>query len=159
MDEASDAGVESAPRTVTRRRTFPIRRDRLFALWTDPRHLSMWWGPSGWRVTRCELELRKGGSWRTWLRTTSGVEVEVGGEYLTIRRPDHLAFTWEIVDDPGAEPHITVVRVDFIDQGASTELVLEHRKLSNDRAVDMDVGWSNTFDSLARFIEESPLTD
>jgi len=90
---------------------------------------------------------------------TSGVEVEVGGEYLAIRRPDHLAFTWEILDEPGAEPHITVVRVDFIDQGASTELVLEHRRLSNGRAVDMDVGWSNTFDSLARFIEENPLTD
>jgi uncharacterized protein YndB with AHSA1/START domain len=153
-------GADSQPatmgRVVTKRRIFPISRVRLFDLWTDPQHLAAWWGPVGWRVTRCQVDLREEGRWRTWLLTSTGVDREIGGRYLEILRPERLAFTWEFPGEPGSAEQVTIVTVQFIDMGKHTELVLEHRKLSTGQAVDMDVGWMSAFDSLAAYVDRQP---
>jgi uncharacterized protein YndB with AHSA1/START domain len=35
-----------------------------FALWSDPRLVSAWWGPEGHHLTTCEIDFRPGGNWR-----------------------------------------------------------------------------------------------
>jgi uncharacterized protein YndB with AHSA1/START domain len=128
-------------------------RSKLFQLWVDPMHLSNWWGPVSWTVIRCELDVRPGGRWRTWLMTSRGEERSIGGQYVEVVVPERLVFTWEFPGGDEASAQVTVVSVNFVDRSDETEIVLEHRKLSSGQTVDMDVGWSSTFDSLTRYLE------
>jgi len=131
-----------------------MRREELFRLWTDPAHLAQWWGPVGWRVTRCEVDLRPGGAWNTWLLTGRGDEHSIGGRYIEITPPERLVFTWEFpADVANGNPQVTVVTVQFVNDGDATELQIEHQKLSTGQAIDMDVGWTSTLDSLAQYID------
>lgn len=44
-------------------RPFAAPRRLVWDAYTDCRHLVHWWGPAGWDLTHCELDLRPGGSW------------------------------------------------------------------------------------------------
>ncbi|MFN3993998.1 MAG: SRPBCC domain-containing protein [Tabrizicola flagellatus] len=35
-----------------------------FALWSDPRLVSAWWGPEGHHLATCDIDFRPGGTWR-----------------------------------------------------------------------------------------------
>lgn len=39
-------------------------RDKVFAAWTDPAALSVWYGPSGLSIETHEADIREGGLWR-----------------------------------------------------------------------------------------------
>ncbi len=39
-------------------------RDKVFAAWTDPKALSVWYGPSGLSIETHEADIREGGIWR-----------------------------------------------------------------------------------------------
>ena len=142
-------------RAVTTKRRLPISRKRLFELWTNPVHLMKWWGPIGWRVVRCEVDLKPDGRWHTWLLTGRNEERSIGGRYVDVVPPERLVFTWEFpASGADGAPQVTVVKVTFLEDGDGTMLQIEHRKLSNDQAVDMDVGWNSTLDSLQRYVQE-----
>lgn len=152
---SDEKGPDDARPPVTTRRLLPMHRARLFALWTDPRHLAQWWGPTGWRVTRCEVDLKVGGAWHTRLLTGRGEERSIGGRYLEINPPERLVFTWELPGSSASDvAQLTIVTVTFEAIGEATQLVIEHRKLSSGQAVDMDVGWNSTLDCLARYLIE-----
>lgn len=142
----------TADRIVNTTRVFALPREQLFRAWTDPDEFAKWWGPVSWSVKRCELDLRPDGSWGTWFDLPDGGERHVGGTYLEVDAPKRLAFTWEaqLSDDESEVP--SVVTIEFHEHADGTELTLSHRKLTSDGAVDMDVGWNNTFDSLEIYI-------
>ena len=58
--------VESTldPPVLIMRRAFAAPRDLVFKAWTEPDRLKRWFGPKGWELTFCELDLRPGGEWR-----------------------------------------------------------------------------------------------
>jgi uncharacterized protein YndB with AHSA1/START domain len=148
------AGGDEIDRIVNARRVFPLSRERLFQAWTDPVELAKWWGPKAWVVRRCEIDLRPRGTWRTWFKLPDGSEQIVGGSYLEIDPPERLVFTWEPSQSGDAlEVAPSIVTLRFNAHADGTELVLSHRKLTTGGAVDMDVGWTNTFDSLADYVE------
>jgi uncharacterized protein YndB with AHSA1/START domain len=135
-------------RVVDLRQVFPAPREALFRAWTDPRELAKWWGPVGWTVVECTVDLRQGGRWRTLLAPPGRVPVGVGGTYLEIVPPERLGFTWE----PEGEAHPpSIVTLAFAPHADGTEIQLSHRKLTDAGKVDMDVGWARTFDSLAAY--------
>lgn len=152
MDAAEPA---TADKVVNTRRVFALPRDRLFRAWTDPAEFAKWWGPVSWTVKRCELDVRADGAWNTWFDLPDGGEQHVGGTYLEVDAPDRLVFTWEaqLSDDESEAP--SIVTLEFHEHPDGTELALSHRKLTSGRAVDMDVGWNNTFDSLEIYIAEA----
>ncbi|MBI3453292.1 MAG: SRPBCC domain-containing protein [Rhodospirillales bacterium] len=144
----------STGRTVTVRRLLPAARDILFRAWTDPQEMAKWWGPRAWTVRRCEIDLRPGGAWGTWFETANGTERYIGGVYREVTPPIRLSFTWEPEGPNGPPERVSVVTVEFHDRSDATEIVIEHRKLASGEAVDMDVGWASTFDSLERYVSK-----
>jgi uncharacterized protein YndB with AHSA1/START domain len=133
-----------------------MARTRLFHLWTDAAHLAKWWGPVGWRVVRCETDLRLNGRWQIWLLTGRNEERSIGGQYLDIAPPERLVFTWEFpTGEADKKPQISVVTVTFTEDGDGTLLQIEHQKLASGQAVDMDIGWNSTLDALQQYINDS----
>jgi hypothetical protein len=45
-------------------RVFDAPRETVYRTWTDPGHLSKWWGPKGFTITTHMIDVRTGGVWR-----------------------------------------------------------------------------------------------
>ena len=137
--------------TLVLRRTFSASRERVFRAWITPRALEQWFRPRGMRMTVRSLDAWVGGSFC--------FEIENGdsiiGTYLEIVPPEKLVFTWSAGAAPGQE---TVVTLDFLDQGAVTEIVLTHEGLSTpEHRVLAEGGWPSLLDALASVLSSSHL--
>lgn len=69
-------------------------RRRVFAAWTEPRHLQRWLtGPEGWTMPICEIDLRPGGRWRYVYRKANGKEMTLTGSVLEVVPPERFVTT------------------------------------------------------------------
>ena len=62
-------------------RIFDAPRELLFKVWTDPKHVSQWWGPHGFANPICELDLRPGGTILIHMRGPDGTVYPMTGVY------------------------------------------------------------------------------
>jgi len=75
-------------------RTFDAPRDLVFDAMTKPELLRRWlFGPTGWTMTVCEVDLRVGGKYRYEWRKDDGTEMGMGGVYREIVRPSRIVTT------------------------------------------------------------------
>ena len=140
--------------TLQVRRTFAAPRQKVFEAWTDAKRLTRWLC----RVTEqhstklLELDVRAGGRYRLEVTTPEGDHMLLSGRYLEVKPPDRLVLTWEWEGDPDFGE--TVVTVDFLARGNSTELVLTHERFPNKERRDRHaVGWDGCFDRLEELLE------
>lgn len=134
-------------------RRFAASRERVFQAWTDPALLRRWWAAlQGWEGGEAEVDLRPGGRYRLSMRDPqAGAEYTVVGEYVDVRPPERLAYTWTWAGEPaemrGSEG--TLVVVEFHDDGDGTEVVLTHSGFADGRIRDLHgEGWAGCLDNL-----------
>jgi uncharacterized protein YndB with AHSA1/START domain len=139
-------------RVVAVRRLLYAPRTFLFQAWTDPARFGRWFGPKGWTIERCEVDARVGGAWRAWFKTGKGAGVCVGGVYTEVEPDRRIVFTWDTSPQGGAPDSVSIVTVEFRDEADGVEISITHRELATGQAVDMEVGWNNTFDSLEQYV-------
>ena len=148
-DATGSAGVHAGAERVLRlARTFQAPREVVFRAFTERERLIEWWGPKGFTVPECELDVRPGGAWRTVMRSSEGGEHVVGGVYREVRAPERLAFTWAW-ETGGRRGHESLVTLEFHDRGGTTELVLTHELFETEDARDRHrQGWTSSLDCL-----------
>jgi uncharacterized protein YndB with AHSA1/START domain len=136
------------------RRRFAATPERVFDAWTHPEALIEWWsaGPAH-RPGLAEVDLRVGGRYRLSMIVGDGVETIVGGEYVEVRRPTRLAFTWswESGGDDPTDGTISLVEIEFEEDGDATLVTLRHSGLVTPESIERhERGWDGCFDSLER---------
>jgi len=124
------------------RRLIPIPRERVFDAWLDPARLARFMLPMTTARATAEVDPRVGGRFRILMfhQGKDDPGMEHSGEYLLIDRPARLAFTWR---SPATDGIVTVVRIDFIERGTSTEVVLTHDRLAPRDIDPHRQGWSD----------------
>jgi uncharacterized protein YndB with AHSA1/START domain len=131
-------------------RTFDAPAEAVFDAWTSPEVMRRWWhaGPD-WETPEAEVDLRVGGKVRVVMRRSDGFEVEAGGEYKLIERPDRLEMTWTFSDDPsGTRQRIELA---FSESEGATTVVMVNSGIATDERRDaQDYGWRGCFDELER---------
>ena len=65
----------------------------VYKAWTEPHHMSQWFGPKNWTNPVCELDVKPGGAWRIVMRAPNGGDYPCGGVYREIVRAQRLVFT------------------------------------------------------------------
>ncbi|HKE49180.1 MAG TPA: SRPBCC family protein [Rhodanobacteraceae bacterium] len=81
-------------REIVMKRSFDASRDLVFEAMTRPDLLKRWlFGPVGWTMTHCAVDLRVGGKYRFEWRKVDGTEMGMGGIYREIVRPAKLVTT------------------------------------------------------------------
>jgi len=83
--------------------------ETVFAAWSDPEHLTNWWGPAGFSTTTHSMDLRSGGHWRFTMHGPDGRDYENRIEYVEVREPSLLVYRHS--GGPDTEPvrfHVTV---------------------------------------------------
>lgn len=140
--------------TLQLRRVYAAPRERVFRAWIEPESLQKWFRPSGIGVTVMHMEPQVGGSYQFETVSPDGARIITSGRYLEVSFPEKLVFTWLVSTQQGQE---TVVTIEFIDHGASTELILTHdRFLPGTSLTLFRQGWTSILDHLADDLAAAP---
>jgi uncharacterized protein YndB with AHSA1/START domain len=139
----------STTAAVVVRRTIAASPDVLFDAWLDPISLSHWMRPGGIHSTQARVDPRVGGEYEVIMRTDTN-PIRHRGVYRTIDRPRRLVFTWE---SPPTDHRETLVTVDFIPKGKSTEIIVTHEQLPESARPEHTKGWTGAIEKLAQFVE------
>ena len=102
---------------VVIKRVFDAPRRLVFEAMTKPELVSRWYGPRGFTVTSCQIDLRVGGAYRIVNRAPDGNEYGFKGVYREIVPPTRLVYTWTFEAMPDKETVVTDV---FEEQDGTT---------------------------------------
>ena len=80
-------------RDIVMTRIFDAPRYLVFDALTRPELLRRWYGPRGYHLVVCEIDLQVGGTWRYVVRAPDASEMVLHGSYLQIDRPERLVTT------------------------------------------------------------------
>ncbi|MDM0112870.1 SRPBCC domain-containing protein [Variovorax sp. J22R133] len=132
-------------------RHFEVAPEKVWHAWTDPKALSVWFGPGHDNsVLRASVDLRVGGHFNVAFNTKDGGEHEVNGVYREVVPQRKLVFTWAWVSTPERE---SLVTVRFEPTATGTQMDFLHEQFHDEVARDdHEGGWTPTFEKLARFV-------
>jgi uncharacterized protein YndB with AHSA1/START domain len=132
-----NAALASA--AVVVRRTIAAPAEDLFDAFMEPEALATWMRPGTIKSTVAKVEPRIGGSYEITMQGQSG-PLKHTGVYRVIDRPKRLVFTWH---SPGTDEMETLVTVDFLRAGKSTEVVVTHEQLPESARPSHANGWTS----------------
>lgn len=154
-------------------RSFDAPIERVFEMWTDPRHFSQWLPPEGMEMEVLRGEIKAGGSMFSRMHG-AGVEMYGRAEYREVN-PNRIVYTQQFCDaneqlsrHPFApqwpatmlttvtltpeNPDRTRVTISWEPEGATTREELDF--FSKERA-GMTKGWTGSFDKLEALLTEA----
>lgn len=77
---------------LTFERVFDVPVEILYKAWTDPGHLSKWWGPEGFTNTFHEFDLRPGGKWIFTMHGPDGRNFPNESHFVSVEENKCLVF-------------------------------------------------------------------
>ncbi len=156
MDKAVSAETGT---TLRLWRRFEAPPERVFAAWTRPEALRMWWCPAGWCPVRMDVDLRPSGAYTLSMnRDNSEKLITVHGRFLEIEPPRRLVYTWRW---DGVFPDMpeTIVTVEFRAVTGGTELALRQGLLELPMCGQHLSGWLVACGRLAEVVETRTILD
>jgi len=154
-------------------RVFDAPRDKVWKAWTEGERLKHWWGPKGFVVTHCKVDLRPGCMMHYCLRTPDGNEMWGKFVYREIVKPERLVWINSFSDKDGGTtvhpmsadwPRELLTQVTFEAQGGKTKVTVQwtpheateaERKTFEEGRDSMQQGWTGTFEQFADYLEKS----
>ncbi|HKE49179.1 MAG TPA: SRPBCC family protein [Rhodanobacteraceae bacterium] len=139
-------------REIVMTRVFDAPRDLVFDALTTPALLKRWFGPHGWTLTECEVDLRVGGAWRFFSTGPGGRTMGMRGVYREIVRPERILYT-ESFDD-WADQGAALITTTLVERAGTTTLTcvsLAPSREVRDAVIQsgMEHGAAETYDRLA----------
>ena len=131
---------------------------RVFQALVDPRQVVQWWGQAGvYRCTEFHADLRAGRKWRSVGVDGGGRAFEVSGEYLEVRPPRLLVYTW-VASWTGDVK--TTVRWELEPMNQGTLVRIRHSGLAAHPEVAQSYkGWPRMLGWLQAFLESGQTVD
>ena len=148
-------------------------RERVWQAWTEAERLKKWWGPKGFTVKQCKVDLRPGGMTHYCLRTPDGQDMWGKFVYREIVKPEKLVWLNSFSDEKGGTtvhpmsptwPREMLTTVTFEAQGGKTKVTVQwlpvdtstdlERKTFEEGRDSMKMGWSGTFEQFADYLKK-----
>ncbi len=154
-------------------RVFDAPRELMWKVWTEPERLKRWFGPKGFKMPTCKMDLRPGGVFHYGLRSPDGHEMWGKWVFREIVKPEWLVFVVSFSDEKGGItrnprsanwPLETLSTVTFAEQGGWTAVTVRwvpinatepERKAFEDGRESMKQGWGGTMDQLAEYLAKA----
>jgi uncharacterized protein YndB with AHSA1/START domain len=145
-------------------------RDLVWKAWTESGRLARWWGPKGFEMLRCTVDLRPSGLCHYGMRAPNGMEMRGKLVYRQIIESERLVFVNSPSDkDEGATRHfaspawpLEVLNVmTLIDPPGGTRITLKGRPINateDERKTfgaafeSMQKGFGGTLDQLDQYL-------
>ncbi len=147
-------------------------REMVWRAFTEVEHLKHWWGPKGFTMMSCTLDLRVGGTFHYGMKSPEGYEMWGKWIFREIVAPERLGILVSFSDKDGgitrhpmapdwpAQMQGTSI---FTEQGNKTLLTNRtiafdatevERKMFEDGFASMEQGFSGTYDQLAEYLKK-----
>ena len=111
MGAKDNVGTAVDPLELVITRVFDAPRSLVFRAWAEPKHLMHWWGPRGFSLPSCEIDLRSGGRYRFHMRGADG-DHWTQGVFREVVEPSRIVMAGSWVDAHGnATGPITVAAI------------------------------------------------
>jgi uncharacterized protein YndB with AHSA1/START domain len=146
------------------RRMIAAPRARVFEAFAHREQMDRWMcrDAASHVIKYLQFDFRVGGGFVLDIRTPDGDIYIHRSTYMEIKRPEKIAFTWNIEHTDAAghkamlDPEATIVTVELLERGKSTEVVLTHDLGVTSAKVrsDYQQGWSGCLEKLAEAIEK-----
>ncbi len=108
-------------REIVMTRVFNAPRRLVFDALTKPELLERWFfGPPGWVLAVCEVDLRAGGTYRYVWRAPDGTQMGMRGTILEVSRPERIVSTEKF--DESWYPGEAVGTIQLIEENGTTTL-------------------------------------
>jgi uncharacterized protein YndB with AHSA1/START domain len=103
-------------------REFDAPRELVWDAWTQPQHVTQWWGPTGFTSTIHEMAVQPGGVWRLTMHGPDGTDYPNKIVFVEVVKPERLVYdhSGDSEDDP---THFHVV-LTFEEHGGGTKLTM-----------------------------------
>jgi uncharacterized protein YndB with AHSA1/START domain len=122
----------------------------VFDAWLGPESARKWlFTAPGGQIARCEIDARVGGQF-VIVDQRGDESIEHVGEYIEIRRPTRLVFTFAV---PKYSRQISRVTIDIVASGAGCELALTHEGVLLEWVRQTEEGWKMILDNLERTLK------
>ena len=137
--------------SLTIKRRFNVRPEKVFQAWADPEKLKKWLGPGEVRCTSVEADARAGGRYRFIMQKPGAPEEHnVAGVYREVVPNEKLVFTWAWKSTPEQESLVTVT---FKPDGDGTLMTLTHENFFDADARDShNQGWTGALLKLQTYL-------
>jgi uncharacterized protein YndB with AHSA1/START domain len=147
-------GVKMARPSVVMTRLLRAPRELVFDALVEPEYLARWSGPREFRQSACEVELWRGGAYRSVLRAPDGKVLTLRGTYGEVTRPERLVYTERFDLEPHSS-HEHVVGITLAERDGATDLLLtEGPRSVEDRWARINLGaWEANLHCLERLAE------
>lgn len=151
---ATDTVSEAVDRTLSITRVFDAPRALVFKAWTQPEHLAQWWGPRGFSLPSCQLDLRPGGAYRFQMKSPEGELVWWHGVVREVVEPERIVWTSAIDRADGTKiSGETILSVTLEELAGKTRLTLQQGVFETAAICNAHSnGWNGSFDRLAEHL-------
>lgn len=138
--------------SLTIKRNLKAPPAKIFAAWTDPAKLQVWFLPDAdSEVAHVDFDVREGGRYSITIRRGDGGH-NVSGVFRDVLPNEKLSFTWA-GDCGGTKGPESLVTVLIKPDGAGSLLTLIHEQIADETARDgFSQGWSSVLDNLERYL-------
>ena len=151
-------------------RVFNAPRTRVWAAWTERAQLMRWFGPKGFTIPVCNLDLREGGTFHYCMRNADGIEMWGKWGFREIFAPERLVWVQSFADAQGGVarspfggewPLETLSTTTLTEAEGRTTVTVHASPLNATEAelrafvalhASMNQGWGGTFEKLADFL-------
>jgi uncharacterized protein YndB with AHSA1/START domain len=93
MDAQTRNASSTADREIIIERVFDAPRDLVWEAWTNPEHVTQWWGPNGFTTTIKKMDFRVGGVWKLTMHGPDGTDYPNSSIFREIVVPERIVFT------------------------------------------------------------------
>src|SRR6266851_441420 len=143
-------------REIVVTRVFDAPRHLVFDAFTRPELLKRWlFGPGGWSMVVCEVDLKVGGAYRYVWRHTNGAEMGMGGIHREIVPPERIVATQLFDEDwTGGEAIGTLVLTEREARSTLTNTIRYSSQPVRDAVLKtpMDKGMAAGYDRLEEML-------
>jgi uncharacterized protein YndB with AHSA1/START domain len=160
-------------KTFSISRVFDAPRDLVWKAVTESERLAHWWGPKGFTMVKCTVDLRPGGLFHYCMRSPDGHEMWGKWVYREIDPPDRLVAVTSFSDAEGnilrhpmsaSWPREVLNTMTLTERDGKTTMTIaggpinateEERKTFGSSHSSMEQGFKGTLDQLEAYLEAS----
>jgi len=153
-------------------RVYDTPREQVWLAWTEAERLKQWWGPAGFKVHTCKVDLRPGGVFLYGMKAPDGSDTWGKFVYREIKAPEKLVFVVSFSDPQGGVtrhpssadwPEYILSTVTFSEVSGKTKVTVSwipHEASEAERRVfeagrpSMTQGWGGTLDQLEAYLKK-----
>jgi uncharacterized protein YndB with AHSA1/START domain len=158
------AATASPAGRVEVRRTIAAPRERVFEAFARQEQMDRWMcrDATSHIIKYLKFDFRVGGGFALDIRTPDGHVYLHRSTYVEIKRPENIVFTWNIEQADAVGRKVTdhteetLVTVQLLERGKSTEVVLTHDlgAAAAEERGDYQRGWTGCLEKLAEAVKK-----